>query len=124
MRSKVRDYVRREIFKRAPRGLWTKKGVSARDTSLSIGQSPNWINKIESWKSYPSMTVFYCICECLGVTQVEFFDAESGNPARLNELVAMLFSLKTRYVRAREALEKPTAFSRKNPSISAFNGQG
>jgi hypothetical protein len=33
------------------------------------------------------MTVFYYICEYLGVTPGEFFDADSVNPARLNELM-------------------------------------
>jgi transcriptional regulator with XRE-family HTH domain len=67
--------------------LRTKKGVSARDMSLSIGQSPNYINNIESRKSYPSMTFFYYICEYLGVTPGEFFDGDSVNPARLKELM-------------------------------------
>lgn len=38
--------------------LRINKGVSARDMSLSIGQSPSYINNIETGLSYPSMTVF------------------------------------------------------------------
>ena len=43
--------------------LRLKKGVSARDMSLSLGQSAGYINNIESGVNYPSMTVFFYICE-------------------------------------------------------------
>ena len=36
--------------------LREKKGVSARDMSLSIGQNPGYINNIETGKSMPSLT--------------------------------------------------------------------
>ncbi len=48
--------------------LRTEKGVSARDMSLSIGQSAGYINNIENKNNMPSMTVFFFICEYLGVT--------------------------------------------------------
>ena len=35
--------------------LREKKGVSARDMSLSIGQNPGYINNIETGKSKPSL---------------------------------------------------------------------
>lgn len=38
--------------------LRTKKGVSARDMSLSIGQNHAYINNIESGKALPSMAHF------------------------------------------------------------------
>ena len=79
-----------DFFSERLSALRVKKGVSARDMSLSIGQSPNYINKIESRKSYPSMTVFFYICEYLGIAPNEFFDANTPNPARLNELMAEL----------------------------------
>ena len=48
--------------------LRTKKGVSARDMSLSLGQANNYINNIENKKSLPAMQSFFYICEYLGVT--------------------------------------------------------
>ncbi|MCL2851979.1 MAG: helix-turn-helix domain-containing protein [Defluviitaleaceae bacterium] len=69
------------------------KGVSARDMSLSIGQSPDYINKIESKKNYPSMAMFIYICEYLGVTPKEFFDVSSQPPGRISELISDLYSL-------------------------------
>ena len=44
-----------------------KKGVSARDMSLSLGQANNYINNIENKKSLPAMQSFFYICEYLGV---------------------------------------------------------
>lgn len=52
--------------------LRTEKGVSARDMSLSIGQSPGYINSLENRNGFPSMQVFFYICEYLGVTPAEF----------------------------------------------------
>lgn len=38
--------------------LRERKGVSARDMSLSMGQNPGYINKVENGKAMPSMEVF------------------------------------------------------------------
>lgn len=66
--------------------LRNKKGVSARDMSLSIGQNPGYINGIENRKGLPSLSAFFYICDYLGVTPKEFFDEEVSYPARLEEL--------------------------------------
>jgi transcriptional regulator with XRE-family HTH domain len=67
--------------------LREKKGVSARDMSLSIGQNAGYINNIESGKSMPSLSGFFYICEYLGISPSDFFDVNTKNPARLNELM-------------------------------------
>lgn len=67
--------------------LRLNKGVSARDMSLSIGQSPSYINNIETGTSYPSMTLFFYICDYLGVTPSEFFDTDLHNPHKASELL-------------------------------------
>jgi len=67
--------------------LRINKGVSARDMSLSIGQSPSYINNIETGISFPSMTGFFYICEYLDITPSEFFDTQSLNPAKEKELI-------------------------------------
>ncbi|MEA4968922.1 MAG: helix-turn-helix transcriptional regulator [Candidatus Pelethousia sp.] len=66
--------------------LRMQRGVSARDMSLSIGLADNYINAIENKKSLPSMTVFFYICEYLGVTPQEFFDEGNSSPEKLWEL--------------------------------------
>ncbi len=67
--------------------LREKKGVSARDMSLSIGQNPGYINNIESGKSRPSLSGFFYICEYLEMTPSEFFDLESRNPTKIDAIV-------------------------------------
>ena len=67
--------------------LREKKGVSARDMSLSIGQNPGYINNIETGKSKPSLEGIFFICEYLGVTPSEFFDMDSSNPSKLDAIV-------------------------------------
>ena len=68
--------------------LRIRKGVSARDMSLSLGQSPGYINNIENRKNLPSMTVFFYICDYLNITPQEFFDFESKDPVQRRELEA------------------------------------
>lgn len=75
--------------------LRTRKGVSARDMSLSLGQANNYINNIENKKSLPSMQAFFYICEYLGVTPQEFFDGENNDPDQLSELMRDLKKLDT-----------------------------
>ena len=78
--------VKEEFIKRLVE-LRMNKGVSARDMSLSIGQSAGYINNIENGVNLPSMSVFFYICEYLGVTPEEFFDLESKNPIKLDSIV-------------------------------------
>lgn len=73
--------------------LRMNKGVSARDMSLSIGQSAGYINNIENGVNYPSMTVFFYICDYLNITPKEFFDTETVNPTKANELLEAAKSL-------------------------------
>ena len=67
--------------------LREKKNVSARDMSLSMGQNPSYIYNIESCNSKPSMTGFFYICEYLGISPSDFFDTESNNPEKINNIV-------------------------------------
>ena len=67
--------------------LRIQKGVSARDMSLSLGQSESYINKIENKRTLPSMTGFFYICDYLGVTPAEFFHVENNNPKLSLELL-------------------------------------
>ena len=83
----------RETFCKRLSQLRISKGVSARDMSLSIGQSPNYINVIEGGKNYPSMESFFYICEYFGITPKEFFDVESPAPAKISELAEIAKAL-------------------------------
>lgn len=70
-------------------------GVSARDMSLSIGQSECYINKIENRKALPSMQSFFYICEYLQIHPKDFFDKNYQNPSETEYLTQKLNSLST-----------------------------
>ena len=67
--------------------LRTKKGVSARDMSLSMGQNPGYINNIESGKSLPSLSGIFYICDYLKITPSELFDTDVDNPEKLKGII-------------------------------------
>ncbi len=67
--------------------LRMEKGVSARDMSLSLGQSESYINKIENSRTLPSMAGFLYICEYFGITPREFFDTDQLSPQKTRALL-------------------------------------
>lgn len=73
--------------------LRMEKGVSARDMSLSLGQSESYINKIENKRTMPSMAGFFYICEYFGIEPQEFFDAKTISPTKTTELIQELGKL-------------------------------
>lgn len=73
--------------------LRAKKGVSARDMSLSIGQNPGYINNIETGRAMPSLPGLMYICEYLGISVREFFDTENENPGKIGVIIENLKKL-------------------------------
>ena len=73
--------------------LRTKKGVSSREMSLSIGQNTGYISNIECGKALPSMSVFFFMCEYLQISPSDFFDVENDNPEKLRQLIMDLKKL-------------------------------
>lgn len=77
-----------EFFYKRLTELRMQKGVSAREMSLDIGQNAGYINNIENRKAFPSMSVFFFICEYLDISPREFFDETNPAPAEMRELIA------------------------------------
>ncbi len=73
--------------------LRTQKGISARDMSLSLGQSESYINKIENKRTLPSMAGFFYICEFFGITPRDFFNVDSPAPQKSKEVLSELEKL-------------------------------
>lgn len=67
--------------------LRMQKGVSARDMSLSLGQSESYINKIENRRTLPSLTGFLNICDYLHITPQEFFNVANKAPGKSKTLL-------------------------------------
>ena len=82
-----------EYFRWRLAELRGQAGISARDLSLSLGQSESYINKIENGKAFPSMQMFFYICEYLGVTPSEFFDNANNFPSEYKEILEDLKAL-------------------------------
>ena len=77
----------KEEFSKRLVELRMSKGVSARDMSLSLGLSHGFINRIENGAGLPTMENFFYICDYLGITPKDFFDVESPNALKLNEVM-------------------------------------
>lgn len=87
-----------EEFSKRLTALRLKRGISARDMSLSIGQNAGYINNIETGKALPSMSSFFYICDYLQVSPKEFFDLDSQQPEKLRLIVERLKQLDTDYL--------------------------
>lgn len=85
------DYI--DWFYKRLTELRMEKGVSARDMSLSLGQSESYINKIENRRTLPSFNGFIYICEYFRLTPEEFFNQNSASPVKTRELMCELEKL-------------------------------
>ena len=82
-----------EFFSKRLTELRLEKGVSARDMSLSLGQSESYINRIENQKMLPSMTVFFYICEYFEISPHDFFQTENQLSKELIDTMKKIQSL-------------------------------
>ncbi len=80
----VSIYDLEDFFYKRLTALRMEKNVSARDMSLSIGQSENYINMIENKRSFPSMQGFFYICEYFDIHPKEFFDDGVEHPVQMH----------------------------------------
>lgn len=84
------DYI--EWFYKRLSQLRIEKGVSARDMSLSLGQSESYINKIENKRTLPSFSGFIYICDYFGITPQDFF-SDCTSPMKTKTLMQELEKL-------------------------------
>lgn len=73
--------------------LRIEKKTSARDMSLSIGQNASYINRIENKLAFPSMQVFFYICEYLNISPKEFFEDNNKYTLKEKEFINLLNQL-------------------------------
>lgn len=95
-----------DLFYQRLAKLRMEKGVSARDMSLSIGQSAGYINALENRNGFPSMQVFFYICGYLGVTPSEFFDDGNSHPTEYQEIITDLNALDAESIKNVKAIIK------------------
>lgn len=75
-----------EFFVERLTALRNQKNVSAREMSLALGQNESYINRIENRLAFPSMQVFFYICEYFQITPQEFFDEKNPAPGKINQI--------------------------------------
>lgn len=73
--------------------LRQERGVTARDMSISLGQSHNFIHNIESERNFPTMLNFCYICEFLRISPKDFFDYSKPHSARMAAVIEELEKL-------------------------------
>lgn len=95
------NYIAERIAK-----LRTEQNISARDMSLSLGQSQSYINNIENKKALPSMQMFLYICEYLKIEPKDFFDDHISSPNALSETMQAITPLKQEQLNLITALAK------------------
>jgi transcriptional regulator with XRE-family HTH domain len=69
------------------------KGITKKDMSSAMGRSHSYIHNIETGPLLPSITQFFSICTCLGITPKEFFDVNLKNPKLVNEILDRIHML-------------------------------
>ena len=84
--------------------LRNEKNVSAREMSMEIGQSESYISNIENGYGMPSLSVFFYICQYLGVTPKDFFDTDASSPSKALELYERMKTLKPEQLNAIEMI--------------------
>ena len=73
--------------------LRLKKGVSANDMSISIGQNRNYINRIENRRHLPSIPGLFYICEYFQISFAEFFSEKEHQSTLLAETIELIKAL-------------------------------
>lgn len=86
--------------------LRTQEDISARELSITLGQSEGYINTIENGKSLPSLSMLLNICEYFQITPQEFFCEDVEYPKLLHDLISECKSLKSEYIESMLTLAK------------------
>lgn len=87
------DIMYEDFFAERLSSLRVQKNISAREMSLALGQNESYINRIENKLAFPSMQMFFYICEYLNITPKDFFDTDISEPIKFNETMEELKSL-------------------------------
>ena len=65
----------------------TAKNISARNLSLELGQSPAYINQIETGRKMPSMEGLLNFCDYFNIKLKEFFDDGQEFPIQYKSML-------------------------------------
>lgn len=77
----------KELIQERVSKLRTEVNVSARDLSLSLGMSENYINHLENGKLTPSLEVLDYLFDYFKLSPKDFFDDNKTSPLAQNKLI-------------------------------------
>ena len=85
--------------------LRNNSGSSAREMSLALDHNHAYINSIENAKAFPTMDVFFSMCDYLNVSPAEFFiefnqDKTSDKRTQIHEYIALLSDAQVDFIHA------------------------
>ena len=72
--AECRTQTNEDFFANRLAQLRAVRDVSARQMSLALNQNSSYINRIENKKAFPSMQVFFDICDFLNISPGAFFE--------------------------------------------------
>lgn len=78
----------------------TSNKISARNLSLELGMSSEYINQLESGRLTPSVDFLINFCEYFNIKLSDFFDDEQKYPLEYQKLITNLNKLKKEEVEA------------------------
>ena len=83
----------KEFFKHRIASIRNAKNMSARNLSLELGMSSEYINQIECGRLKPSLDFIINFCDYFKLTVGDFFEQSNPHPTQLNSLITDLKKL-------------------------------
>lgn len=83
-----KEFIRNRVYE-----IRTSQNISARNLSLELGMSSEYINQLEGGKLTPSVDFLINFCSYFNISLSEFFDINNKYPMQLKPLIELLSKL-------------------------------
>ena len=85
--------MKKDFIKERIAAIRTSKNISARNLSLELGKSSEYINQIENGRLNPPIDFIIDFCDYFQLSLGEFFNEDSSYPLQYKELISELNKL-------------------------------
>lgn len=83
-----KEFIRNRIY-----SIRNANNISARNLSLELGMSSEYVNQLEGGRLNPSIDFLVNFCNYFNLSLSDFFDTKTNYPTKLKELIAELNKL-------------------------------
>lgn len=83
-----KDFIRNRIY-----SIRNANNISARNLSLELGMSSEYVNQLEGGRLNPSIDFLINFCNHFDLSLSDFFDTKINYPTKLKELITELNKL-------------------------------